>query len=254
MLSGLFAWFEQHPVLAAVVIWAVDLVFVSVITLAAMALLPQVQPPDFVSLCVDTVVLLVVLTLLGWWRTVGFNRPVEWRDLRVLWLPAVVTIVLPFLMGAKALDAASAAFLVLGYALTGLREETLFRGIILRVLRPIGPVRAVVLSAVLFALAHAQNFLVRSPAIVLAQMVGAFCFGLAYAALRLRTNTLWFLIVLHALHDLLLRFSNFPLIPLDVVQDIILLIYAILLLRNRRALESAPAAEVAPAAEPFRSA
>jgi hypothetical protein len=51
-----------------------------------------------------------------------------------------------------------------------------------------------------------------------------------------------------------LCFSNFPLIPLDVVQDIILLIYAIVLLRNRRALERATAAEGAPASEPLRSA
>ena len=36
------------------------------------------------------------------------------------------------------------------------------------------------------------------------------------------------------LHDLLLHLSGFPTIPLDVVQDVILLIYGIYLLRGLR--------------------
>ncbi|MBK9715717.1 MAG: CPBP family intramembrane metalloprotease [Kouleothrix sp.] len=238
-LAGLFARFEKHPVAAAVLIVLADMALVILVTLAAQRLIPAAQP-DFIALCVATVVVAAALTLLGWWRTAGFNRPAAWRSLYLLWLPAVVTIVLPLLIGARAIEPATAAYLVFAYVLVGLREEALYRGIILRVLRPAGALRAVILSAALFGVAHSANLLVRSnPLIVLAQMVGAFCFGLAYAALRLRTNTIWFLVALHALHDLLLRFSLFPLIPLDVVQDVILLLYAIYLLRDRRALEPA---------------
>jgi membrane protease YdiL (CAAX protease family) len=237
--AALIARFEKHPIAATVLIVLIDMMFIILITLAAQWLLPTVQP-DFVALCVDTLVVLALLTLLGWWRTAGFNSRIEWRNLRLLWLPTVVTIVLPLLIGIKALEPATAAYLILGYVLVGVREEALYRGIILRILRPIGPLRAILLSSLLFAVAHSANLLVRSnPMIVLAQMVGAFCFGIAYATLRLRTNTIWFLVLLHALYDLLLRFSLFPLIPLNVVQDVILLVYAIYLLRDRQALEQA---------------
>ncbi|GGM22012.1 hypothetical protein GCM10010841_32350 [Deinococcus aerophilus] len=44
--------------------------------------------------------------------------------------------------------------------------------------------------------------------------------------------------VLHALHDFTLRYSNFPLIPLNVAQDIVLLGFAWVLLRGMRRSET----------------
>lgn len=154
--------------------------------------------------------------------------------LRLLWVPAVVAIVLPLLGSFTEAPTGLIVYLTIGYLITGFMEEAWVRGLMLRVLQPVGPVRAVLISALLFALLHMTNFLFRNPAIVLAQMVGAFCFGLAFGALRLRTNTIWFLVALHMLHDLLLHLSGFPTIPLDVVQDVILLIYGIYLLRGLR--------------------
>ncbi len=78
----------------------------------------------------------------------------------------------------------------------------------------------------------------RNPFIVLAQIVGVICFGVAYAALRVRTNTIWFLMLLHGLHDLTLKLTAFLAIPLDVVQDVILLGYGLYQMRDRRALEA----------------
>ena len=111
-------------------------------------------------------------------------------------------------------------------------EEGLMRGIVLQVLKPIGINRSVVISSLLFGLMHIGNMLYRNPFIVLAQMVGAFVHGIGLGAIRLRTNTIWFVIVLHGLHDLLLKFTNFPAIPLDVVQVTLLMIYGIYLLRT----------------------
>jgi len=50
--------------------------------------------------------------------------------------------------------------------------------------------------------------------------------------IRLRTNTIWFPVILHRLHDLALKYTNFPAIPLDVVQVTLLMIYGIYLLRG----------------------
>ena len=239
-LTGLVALFARHPVAAALGIWLADVLLQTVFNLAAHAWMPAGIDPDFVALCAATLVVVAAMTALGWWRVSGFNRPAAWRDLRLLALPAVVIIVLPFAGGVKAVDPGMAAFWTVAYALVGLREEGLHRGIILHILRPSGAVRAVVLGGLLFGAAHIANLLVRSsPAVVFSQMIGAACFGIAFGALRLRTNTIWPLVALHLLSDLLLHFSTLPTIPLEVVKDVILLAYAIYLLRDRRALASA---------------
>lgn len=225
--------FARHPIPSAVALFALDLALGVLAGVAAQALLPQADPA-FVAMCVLAVAIAGLLTLLRWWREAGFNDRRQWRELRLLWVPAVVAIVLPLFGGFSGAGTGLIIYLTIGYLITGFMEEAWVRGLLLRVLQPVGPVRAVLISALLFALLHMTNFLFRDPAIVLAQMVGAFCFGLAFGALRLRTNTIWFLVALHMLHDLLLHLSGFPTIPLDVVQDVILLIYGIYLLRGLR--------------------
>jgi membrane protease YdiL (CAAX protease family) len=246
-MAGLLARFEEYPVASAVLIFAAMLALGLIVGAVATMVVPtQAQLPDFVTECVMVVVVVALITALGWWRTIGCNRPAEWRQLHLLWLPAILVLVLPFLKGARPVSAGMLAFWVAGYAMTGFREEALYRGVILRVLRPSGTVQAVLLSALLFGLNHANNFLFRNPFIVLAQIVGAICFGVAYAALRVRTNTIWFLMLLHGLHDLTLKLTAFPAIPLDVVQDVILLGYGLYLIRSHRVLEAAQPATGTP--------
>ena len=241
-LAALVALFARRPVAAVVAIWLVDVLLQSGFNLAAHAWTPAGLDADFVALCAATLVVVAAMTALGWWRVSGFNRPAAWRDLRVLALPAVVIIVLPFLGGIKAVDAGTAVFWTVAYALVGLHEEALHRGIMLHILRPSGAVRAVVLGGLLFGASHIANLLVRSsPAVVFSQMIGAACFGIAFGALRLRTNTIWPLLVLHMLSDLLLHFSNLPVIPLEVVKDVILLAYAVYLLRDPATRRQPPA-------------
>ncbi len=179
------------------------------------------------------------ITALGWWRAIGFNHPAAWRNLGLLWLPAIIVFVLPFVLGFNADELGSLGLFVAAYLLVGLREEALWRGVVLRILRPLGPTRGVLLMAALFGLSHLSNLAVRSnPAIVLSQVVGAFCFGVGMGALRLRTNTVWFLVILHACSDLTLHYTNLPTIPLEVARDTILLLYGLYLLRGQHAVDA----------------
>ena len=180
---------------------------------------------------------LVAATLgaLGWWRAVGFNGRRQWRSLRLLVLPAVL-VLLPLVGGVSVPAAGTLAILVAGYALTGFAEEAFARGILLRVLAPRGALGAVLVSSLLFGVMHMGNMLFRSsPALVAAQAVGAACFGVGYAALRLRTNTLWPLLALHMLTDLFGQLARLPAIPFFVTQDVILLAYGLYLVRGLRA-------------------
>lgn len=193
-LGTMLTFFQRRPITSAVGILLADVIVVTLINLATKTWLPTIQPPDFLALCIVTVIIAVIVTLMGWWRRIGFNRPAHWREIHLLWLPALLALVVPFLNGSSSMGLSTTAYLVLAYALVGLREEALYRGIILRVLRPIGPARSVLITSVLFGSAHLANLLVRSnPVLVFAQVIGAFCFGVAMGALRLRTNTIWFL-------------------------------------------------------------
>ncbi len=225
------SYIKQHPLATAIIITVAEIVISVALGLAAKSLLPQFQP-EFVTLVALSFLVALALTALGWWKVAGFNGPTQWREVGLVIIPFIVVLGLPFLKGFNTENPSSLAYLVVGYALTGFMEEGLMRGIVLRVLKPLGINRSVVISAVLFALLHMTNFLFRSPFIVLAQMLGAFVHGIGLAAIRLRTNTIWFVIILHGLHDLALKYTNFPAIPLDVVQVTLIMIYGIYILRT----------------------
>lgn len=198
------------------------------------------------------VILLAALVLalvagLRWWRSTGFTRPSEWRDLRLYWLP-VVLLFAPFVAGIRFPSLAVAGMLLLGYIATAVFEETLWRGVMLTVLRPLGIWPAVLLSSLLFGLGHLGNSSLRGFSVmILAQAFGAAVQGVGLAAVRLRTNTIWPLIAIHAVHDLFLQMGHLPVALIEVPIDTIFLIYGIVLLRRsrRERLEVSPTLPIA---------
>jgi membrane protease YdiL (CAAX protease family) len=168
--------------------------------------------------------------------SLGLTPPRGWRRPALVALPVVLA--LTSLAGGVAWDLTASAFclLVVGYVLTGFTEELLWRGTVLQLLRPLGERPAALLGSLLFGAAHLTNVLFRDGApLVLAQAVGAFCFGVGYAALRLRTGALWPLMVAHLLTDLLPHVGRWPAIPVFVAQDVVLLVVGVVLLRAPRA-------------------
>ena len=159
----------------------------------------------------------------GGWSALGLTHPRQWHDTKLLVVPALITLV-PLLGGVRSIEAGALIVLVVGYVLTGFMEEILWRGAVQRILAPTGIAPAVWLGSALFGAAHLTNVLFRdSVALVVAQAFGAFCFGVGYAALRWRTNTIWPLMVLHLTTDLFAAIGGLPKIPVLVGQDVVLL-------------------------------
>jgi membrane protease YdiL (CAAX protease family) len=170
----------------------------------------------------------------GGWSTLGLTHPREWRNTRLLIVPALISLV-PLLGGVRSIEAGMVAVLVAGYVLTGFMEEVLWRGAVQRILAPTGTAQAVWLGSALFGASHLTNVLFRdSVALVLSQAFGAFCFGVGYAALRWRTNTIWPLMVLHFTTDLFAAIGGLPKIPVLVGQDVVLLVLGALMIRKSR--------------------
>src|SRR5690349_9868482 len=129
-LRGLFARVERQPLLAAVLIWIADLLLNVGVTLGAQTWLPGFQP-DFIALCLVAAATAVAVGALGWWRVIGFNRPTEWRHLRVLVLPALAMVIFPFVAGIQLLDTGTTLYFIVAYALVAFHEEAIHRGILL---------------------------------------------------------------------------------------------------------------------------
>ena len=189
------------------------------------------QTRALIACAVLTVVVIAVAPRFGTWRELGVTAPRQWQRPAQLVVPTLLALS-PLVLGVAPLSAGRLAFLVTGYALTGVLEELMWRGIVQRVLAPLGNARAVLLTAALFGAAHLGNLVYRDSAVlVLAQAWGAFCFGVGYGALRARTGTIVPFVVLHFVTDLAAAVGAVPAIPVLVAQDVVLLGLGLWLIR-----------------------
>lgn len=234
-MAGLFALFKRIPVASALLITIFDVEFIILIGMVVKTAKSSPHP-DLLTWSVVAILAAGALTVLGWWRVAGFNRPVKWRQFRLVWLPVLSILVVPFFAGFRLLDPLSGAFVLLLYTLVAFRVELLYRGVILQILSPGGRRRAVFLSALLFAVSSAAGALVFAPQNLWSRVAGAFCFGILLGALRLRTNTIWISVVLNVVIGLTLRFSPWFPVYLNEVLPAILLAYGVFLLRDPQAL------------------
>ena len=135
------------------------------------------------------------------------------------------------------------AVLLIGYVATAVFEEIVWRGVIVDVLRPLGVWPAVLGSSLLFGLGHLSNSALRGfSVLILLQAFGAAVQGVGLAALRLRTNTIWPLIAIHALHDLSLQLGTLPIAAVEAPISTIICVYGIYLLRGGRGEPAPPSA------------
>jgi len=139
------------------------------------------------------------------WDALGLRRLPASRDRLVLMFPTL-TVVVGFFAGFRHVEVSTLTLAFTSVVLAGVVEETTFRGILLTRLLPRGPWTAVLLSSALFGLLHVANLFLGSPwQTVLLQVTFAAMAGTGYAAMRMRTGSLWPPVVLHALFDLTFR-------------------------------------------------
>ena len=202
--DGLASALRRRPVTA----WAVYLVLLGLIAVSVKALWPDMgSGADGLSTKQVTVqALLTLLPLpaaaaLGW-RAIGFRRP---QRLLIAAFPAA-TVAFGYLAPAQPPAVRTVALAVLLVLLVALGEEIAFRGVLLHLLTPRGTAVAVGVSSLLFGLTHTVNLLLGAPpAGVLLQVLFAGTGAAGFAALRIRTGSLWPGIALHAGYDLAFR-------------------------------------------------
>jgi uncharacterized protein len=150
-------------------------------------------------------IVVLPLSLLGWWFEAGFTRGINGQGVAICWIP-IVFVVGPTLLGLPVLvSEVSGSLLVTAVMLSllvGFAEEGMFRGLIVRSLLPRGIWPSVLFSALFFACAHLTNLIGGfSWGYVSVQVLLAFGMGILFAAIRLRTGSIWPGLLLHAGHD-----------------------------------------------------
>ena len=146
-------------------------------------------------------VALSVVDRLGWWRRVGFRAPSRWSRLWLGWLP-LLYVALAFAPGFAHRTVSQVVGIGALTVAVGIDEEVWCRGLLLESLRHRGTTAAVLLSSLAFGLLHGINALSGQPvSSTLVQMTVASFFGLALAAVRVRTHSIWPSIAVHALWD-----------------------------------------------------
>ena len=152
-----------------------------------------------------TIIVAVLVTAMGWWKTIGFRSPDRRSDLLYFLVP-FIPMFINFIPG---VEVRSFRYLLEVFVLTlmvGFVEEGIFRGLMLNALKARGLWKAAIITALLFGLTHALNVLAgKSLAEQVAQIFYAVAIGFAFAALVLRTGILWPLVLAHWLID----FVNF---------------------------------------------
>ncbi|MDR2600032.1 MAG: CPBP family intramembrane metalloprotease, partial [Oscillospiraceae bacterium] len=108
---------------------------------------------------------------------------------------------------------------------TGMFEEILIRGLILKLLllamghTKKGIINACLISSAIFGILHIMNIVIVGDLLpVIAQVIWATFFGVFYAALFLRTKTLWIPILLHGLTNVSTQIFNVIVSP-DISQN-----------------------------------
>ena len=156
------------------------------------------------ALVLTILFLFIVVAYFKWWRLVGLQGPDRWRDLRLLWLPALAIILIWMLVESSGFPSRQVLwYMLINTLLVGIAEELMFRGILFfGATSRYGWHRAVWVTAVICGLIHAVNGLITGdiPAALLQAMM-AFLFGVWTVAARLRLNTIIPLIILHWLWD-----------------------------------------------------
>ena len=195
-------YYRRHPYLFVAFLEAT---FVGVFIVAGALTKRLGLPLDalyWIGFVILTVIGLVLLTRMRWWKEVGF-RPL--RECRLLWLPALPLIGTLFQFcwgGAELARGTVVLFMLVLTALNGFAEEVFYRGVMLRALVPKGAWRALIVTSLIFAVTHSMNVLTGwSTERVLWQLCYGFAIGFGWAAFALRTGTIWPLILIHFLNN-----------------------------------------------------
>lgn len=138
------------------------------------------------------------------WRGAGLRAPQPLSSARLAWPPLLYALLMLAVAWAGGFPARGVLLVIAcNTAVVALSEELMFRAILLQgFLDRLAIWPGVMASSAIFGLVHAANgYATGDVGAALWQSAAAFLQGVAYAAIRLRTRSIWPMVVVHGLWD-----------------------------------------------------
>lgn len=194
----------QRPMLFAVIVLLVlETIVLGALLISNLAGIPLLSL-DLPILLLNAIFAVILISVMRWWSETGFNSPSHWKNLHFLIIPLALLIGPTLFLQPQLPTPDRIIVLIIVTLLIGFQEEAIFRGVLLRTFMPRGTMQAVLISAAMFGIIHANSFLVgRDPLFVVSQIIASFLGAIGLGALRIRMNTIVPLILLHAFNDFL---------------------------------------------------
>jgi uncharacterized protein len=200
-MASVRSFVKRHPVASSLLVYTLEILLV-------LALILQPGLPSTLLylgvLVLECLAAIGIVAALGWWKLAGLTYRPNLRSLAPYLALVPLAITLPALMvfAGAITDSLTIVIVVFSALMVGITEETLFRGVILQALLAKGVMRAALVSTAVFMAAHLINLLYGADLTYIGiQMAIAAFVGFSFAALKLKTGTIWPLILMHALID-----------------------------------------------------
>lgn len=190
---------KKHPIISIILI---EVIFLLVVFIAgAIATIKQLSynTPILISFIPTALFLLFYFSWKRKWTYYGFKRA-NW----ILYLPLLIILIVLCLQGFSSHALETIIFYV-GFAiLIGFVEESIYRGIMIKILLPLGILPAILTSSILFSVTHMLNLLSgQSLGQTGLQLAYSFLIGIVLAQLFIKTGNILPLILFHSLHNLI---------------------------------------------------
>jgi len=194
----------QRPTLFAVIVLLVlEAIVLGALLISNLAGIPLLSL-DLPMLLLNAIFAAILISVMRWWGETGFNATSHWKNLHFLIIPLAILIGPTLFLQPQLPSPDRIIVLIIVTLLIGFQEEAIFRGVLLRTFMPRGTMQAVLISAAVFGIIHANSFLVgRDPLFVVSQIIASFLGAIGLGALRIRMNTIVPLVLLHAFNDFL---------------------------------------------------
>jgi membrane protease YdiL (CAAX protease family) len=237
---------ERHPIIISIAYAILAVIFA-----IAAGIIISISGADKIQQCLIQAACFGLSALFGLFimkksrytlKDYGFRFSSREARRAVLWyFPIVLVEIEALFAGPIPVNEIGTGFVAAAFLFTlavGVNEEVYFRGLILKVLNVKGTRFAIILSSVIFGIAHMPNILAGKtiPYIIL-QITFAFVFGFVCALIVVKTKSIVAPVIWHFTHDFIAMVTGTDVITTQALvilalQVAILVIYSVILLQK----------------------
>ena len=198
------SFFDKYPIMSSVLATFLFLLVISVGGIVSGVTEISSDTTLIIAFSILAVILFTYINKMNRWSYYGFGSINKMDNAtKRLFIPLFIFAFLPLIVGFSAdLKLPEIIYIIVFMAIVSFAEETMFRGVILRLLQKKSNMHAIWGSSLLFSIPHILNTLNGKGSVeAIVQTLFAFFIGLVLAMLMIKTNNIFPLITYHFINN-----------------------------------------------------